>query len=60
VSYDAKQQVYKMNGRGKLKFKNGDVYEGYFSLDKMNFEGTIWYAKGGFFKGFFKDGLKSG
>lgn len=42
-------------GNGICFFKNGEVYKGNFSLDKMEGGGTYFYNDGIVIEGFFKD-----
>ena len=42
-----------MNGKGILKFANGDQYEGYLKNDKMHGEGVFTLADGSSSTGIF-------
>lgn len=35
-----------MEGFGTIKYKNGDVFYGYFSNGKANGKGLMYYSKG--------------
>ena len=49
------------NGRGSMKFPNGDLYDGFWKDNKMEGEGTYTYkATGDIYSGSFAAGKKSG
>ncbi|MGT2772390.1 hypothetical protein [Streptococcus marimammalium] len=51
---------YRMNGKGKLTFENGDVYEGNFVNGMFNGKGIFISNIGWSYEGDFKDGQADG
>ncbi|MGT2609912.1 hypothetical protein [Streptococcus zalophi] len=51
---------YRMNGKGKLTFENGDVYEGNFVNGVFNGKGVFTSNIGWSYEGDFKDGQADG
>lgn len=49
-----------INGNGKFKFKNGDIYTGSFSNGKMNGKGSLIYINGDVYNGQFINGVRAG
>lgn len=49
-----------MNGKGIIKYANGDQYEGYLKNDKMHGEGVLTLADGSSSSGIFENGKKHG
>ena len=47
-----------IEGKGIMKWKNGNIYEGEVKNGKMNGEGIFKIQNGPIIKGFFKDGVK--
>lgn len=62
VYYSRKTQshISIKQGSGQLKFMNGDVYVGSFSLDKINGYGKYIWANQNYYIGEFVNGLKHG
>ncbi|KAL4482511.1 hypothetical protein ABPG72_001487 [Tetrahymena utriculariae] len=62
VFFDESDDSYKKHGKGTLYMRNGDIYEGDFSLDLYHGFGKILYdgGKKGYFEGLFNQGLKHG
>ncbi|EAR88928.2 MORN motif protein (macronuclear) [Tetrahymena thermophila SB210] len=62
VFFDESDDSYKKHGKGTLYMRNGDIYEGDFSLDLYHGFGKILYdgGKKGYFEGVFNEGLKHG
>ena len=50
----------KKEGKGKLIFEEGDIYEGDFSEDKFNGEGCFKWKDGREYKGIWKDNQMNG
>jgi hypothetical protein len=51
----------KMEGRGKFKWINGDMFVGYYSKDQKNGEGEYFFAEqNSILKGTWQMGLKYG
>eukprot|EP01006_Ploeotia_vitrea_P004049 TRINITY_DN113742_c0_g1_i1.p2 TRINITY_DN113742_c0_g1~~TRINITY_DN113742_c0_g1_i1.p2 ORF type:complete len:379 (+),score=42.13 TRINITY_DN113742_c0_g1_i1:38-1174(+) len=48
------QDQFIKHGKGQLKFKNGDVYDGQFSFDVLEGNGILRYADGRVYEGEFK------
>jgi hypothetical protein len=48
------------HGRGKEKFRNGDVYEGQYTNGRQNGFGSLISLNGGIYEGNFCNGLKHG
>ena len=46
--------------KGKMVYKNGDVYEGEFADNKLNDYGKMIYANGDVYNGHWKNGIKHG
>lgn len=51
---------FRKNGKGKLTFASGNIYEGDFRGDSMTGKGTLSYANGDKYVGDFVDGKKTG
>lgn len=51
---------YRMNGKGKLTYSNGDSYQGYFQNGLFNGYGTFTASKGWSYSGYFKKGQPNG
>lgn len=53
VYFDEVDASYKKHGKGLLQYRNGNTYEGDFSLDKYHGYGKIMYdgGKKGYFEG---------
>lgn len=60
LQYKGAIVAHKMNGKGTLTFKNGDVYEGHFVNGSFNGKGTYKSAKGWVYVGEFKNGYADG
>ena len=50
----------KKNGKGTLKFANGDVYKGNFADDKMEGNGDYYFSNGDIWEGIYKNNMKNG
>jgi hypothetical protein len=60
-SYEGEWKDGEMNGKGKLTFSNGDIYEGEFVRGEREGIGTYYYTeKGDVYKGSWKSGYKDG
>ena len=59
---DGEWKDYREDGKGTMKYHNGDVHEGHFSKGKMHGKGTYEYAAGDVLKsiGEWKEGKKCG
>ena len=44
------------DGKGVMKFSNGDIYDGNWKNGKMNGKGAMLYHDGAFYQGDWKDG----
>ncbi len=51
---------FRKNGKGKLTFASGNIYEGDFKSDSMTGKATLSYANGDSYAGDFVDGKKTG
>lgn len=51
---------YRMNGKGKLTFENGDIYEGNFTNGVFNGKGIFTSNLGWSYEGDFRDGQADG
>lgn len=49
-----------MKGKGKMFFKNGDVFDGEFSKDEIEGKGQMIYADDRIYTGNWKNGMKNG
>ena len=58
--YEFRSRVWERDGKGKLTYKNGDVYEGEFKNDKFDGKGKFTYENGTVLEGTFVRGLKNG
>ena len=57
-SGDYKNGLY--HGKGRLEFKDGNVYEGQFENNKMHGFGKIFFKDGSIYQGNFKNNLRDG
>ena len=60
AEYTGRWRNGKQEGRGKLLWKNGDVYVGNFSGNQMHGEGELSCCDGASYKGRWKDGYRHG
>ncbi|CAM2961066.1 signal peptide [Streptococcus acidominimus] len=60
ITYSGKIANNRMNGQGKLTYKNGDTYEGSFKNGVFSGQGTYTSEKGWTYIGEFKKGQPDG
>lgn len=60
IAYDDQSEVPKPNGRGRMKFPNGNIYEGSFKNGEPNGFIKIIYAHGDTYHGEMVNGVKCG
>ena len=56
----SQEEEKKIEGKGKMYYKTGDIYEGEFKNDLKDGKGKIIYNNGDIFIGEFKKDLKEG
>lgn len=47
-------------GKGKIKWRNGSIFEGWWKNDKPNFRGKLIYSGGDIYIGEYVDGKSDG
>ncbi|MFC3927220.1 MORN repeat-containing protein [Streptococcus caprae] len=60
LTYTGSIANHRMNGKGKLTYANGDVYEGNFKNGVFSGKGTFTSANGWSYTGDFKNGQADG
>lgn len=60
ITYTGYVKNHRMNGKGRLVYDNGDVYEGHFVNGVFNGQGTFTSSTGWTYEGQFKNGQADG
>jgi len=55
-AYEGNYMFGRKQGKGIMKFKNGDIYEGEFMSDLFHGEGIFKHANGDIYQGHFENG----